>query len=67
MKLDIKTCIRVGLTAFAVYLAVQWWPHIASAAGAVLSAALPLFIGAVIAYVLGIPMMWYEKMAVPKV
>ena len=65
MKPEIRTCIRVGLTAFAVYLAVQWWPHIAAAAGAVFSAALPLFIGGVIAYVLGIPMLWYEKLLFP--
>ena len=66
MKLNWKTCLMAAATLFLLYIAIQVWPKVLSAAGMLLSAALPLLIGAVIAYVLGIPMLCYEKWFFPK-
>jgi len=66
MKLNFKNCAMAAGTLFALYLAITWWPHVAGFIGVVLSAALPLFIGAVIAYVLAIPMGFYERLLFPK-
>lgn len=66
MKLNLKTCAMAAGTLFALYLAITWWPHAAEFIGVVFSAALPLFIGAVIAYVLAIPMGFYERLLFPK-
>lgn len=66
MKLTWKSCLMAAVTLFALYIAIQAWPKALAIVSTVLSAALPLFIGAVIAYVLGIPMGWYEKHFFPK-
>ena len=46
MKLDIKTCLRAGITIFLLYLCIHYWPAVAGAAGTVLGAAMPLILGA---------------------
>ena len=46
MKLDIKTCLRAGITIFLLYLCIHYWPAGAGAAGTVLGAAMPLILGA---------------------
>ena len=38
MKLDIKTCLRAGITIFLLYLCIHYWPAVAGAAGTVLGA-----------------------------
>ena len=60
MKLTWKTCIRAGVTVVAVYLACTYWKALTHAVGVALSAASPLIIGAVIAYVANILMSFYE-------
>lgn len=66
MKLTWKTCIKAGISLFVLYLAVQFWPHVAKILGALLGASTPLLVGAVIAFVLNIPMSAFERRFFPK-
>ena len=61
MKPDWNTCLKIGVTAFLLYLAITYWPAFASMAGTLLNAALPLLIGCVIAYIINILMHFYES------
>ncbi len=61
LKLPWKTCIRAGLTVIAVYLACTYWKPLTDVLGMALSAASPLLIGAVIAYIANILMSFYER------
>lgn len=61
MKWDKQMCLRVGVTAFLLYLAVSYWPLAANAAGLVFGAAMPLLLGCGIAYLLNIIMTGWEK------
>ena len=61
LKLPWKTCIRAGITIVLVYLACTYWPALTHVMGVALSAASPLIIGAVIAYVANILMSFYER------
>lgn len=61
MKLTWKTCIRAGITVVLVYLACTYWSKLTGALAVALSAASPLIIGAVIAYVANILMTFYER------
>lgn len=61
MKLTWKTCIRAGVTIVLVYLACTYWHTLTGAVGVALSAASPLLVGAVIAYVANILMTFYER------
>jgi len=66
MKISWKTCLRVGVSAFALYLCIHFFPAIARFLGSVLGAATPLIIGGVIAYLLNILMTFYERHYFPK-
>ena len=61
MKPDWNTCLKIGVTAFLLYLAITYWPAFASMAGALFVASLPLLIGCVIAYIINILMHFYES------
>ena len=61
LKLPWKTCIRAGLTVVAVYLACTYWKPLTDVLGVALSAASPLPIGAVVAYIANILMSFYER------
>lgn len=61
LKLPWKTCLRAGITVVVVYLACTYWPKLTHAVGVALSAASPLLVGAVIAYVANILMTFYER------
>ena len=61
MKLTWKTCLRAGITVVLVYLACTYWHTLAGAVGVAMSAASPLLVGAVIAYVANILMTFYER------
>ena len=60
MKLDVKTCLRAGVTIFLLYLCIHYWPSVAEMGGLLLSAAMPLLLGAVMAYLVNILMTFYE-------
>lgn len=66
MKLEWKTCIRVAVTIFVLFLAIRYWDVAMGLVGIVLGAASPLFLGAVIAYVVNILMSLYERCPVWK-
>lgn len=61
IKIDWKTCLRVGISIFVLYLCIHYWTTTASLIKTFLSAVLPLLIGAVIAYPLNILMEFYER------
>ena len=61
MRVEWKTCARIGVTAFLLYLAVHYWESAANLAMMAASAALPLVLGGVIAYVANILMSFYER------
>ena len=61
LKLTWKTCIRAGITVVLVYLACTYWHTLAGVVGVAMSAASPLLVGAVIAYVANILMTFYER------
>ena len=61
MKLSWKTCIRVGISAFLVYLGIHYWSGVSGVLKTLLGAAVPLIIGCFVAYLLNIMMGFYEK------
>ena len=66
MKLEWKTCIKIGVSVFLLYLCIQYWPCAAGLISTGLSAASPLAAGCVIAYLVNILMRFYEKHYFPK-
>ena len=61
MKIDWKSCLKIGVSIFLLYLCITYWSVLISALGVLASAGKPLLIGAVIAYLLNILMNFYEK------
>lgn len=61
MRVEWKSCLRVGVSAFLLYLAIYYWKDVANLTGVVVQAAFPLILGAVIAYVANILMSFYER------
>ncbi len=61
MKLDWKTCFKIGVSVFLIYIAIRYWDTVAGCISAVIGAAFPLILGGAIAYVVNIPMSFYEK------
>lgn len=61
MKIDWKTCFRVGVTALIFYLCISFLPGLGSLFVKILGAASPIFIGCAIAFVLNILMNFYER------
>ena len=61
INIDWKTCLRVGISVFVVFLCIHYWTTTASLIKTFLSAVLPLVIGTVIAYPLNILMEFYER------
>lgn len=61
MKLEWKTCLKIGVTAVLLFLFFTYWKQLVAVAGLALSAAKPLLLGCVIAYVVNILMSFYEK------
>lgn len=66
MKVEWKSCFRIGLSAFLLYLCITYWSTFMGTVGAMVSAAMPLLIGCVIAYAVNILMSFYEKFYFPK-
>ena len=66
MKLRWSTCFKVGVSIFLLYLAVNYWQAVADVVSAVIGSAMPLIIGAFIAYMVNILMSRYEKWYFPK-
>lgn len=66
MKVEWKSCFRIGVSVFLLYLCITYWPSFSSFIGTVVGAAMPLLIGCVIAYIINILMSFYEKHYFPK-
>lgn len=66
MKIEWKSCFRLGVTVFLTFLAIHYWSSLTGFVGLMFSAAGALIIGCVIAYVLNILMSFYEKHYFPK-
>ena len=65
-KLDWKTCLRVGISVFVLFLCIHYWPNISGFIGKCLTAAAPVFTGFVMAYIINILMSFYERHYFPK-
>ena len=61
MKVEWKSCARVGLSVFLRFLAIRYWDGLMSLTGALLASGKALILGAVIAYLLNILMGVYER------
>ena len=66
MKLEWKTCFKIGVTAFIFYLGIFYWEHVWSGISSVIGATSPLLIGCAIAYIINIPMSFFEKIYFPR-
>lgn len=66
VKLSWNTCLKVGVSVFALYLCVHFWPAAAKLLAALLRAATPLLVGAAVAFILNIPMSAFERRFFPK-
>ncbi len=61
MKLEWKTCFKLGVTVVAIFLVIHYWSAVSGFAALAIGAAVPLFLGCAIAYVANILMNFYEK------
>lgn len=66
MKPDWKTCLRVGVSIFALFLCIHYWPMAANLLKGMLAAAAPILLGCAMAYVVNIPMSFFERHYFPK-
>lgn len=66
MNLSWKNCFRLCASAFVLYLCAKYFASFTAFIGLLISAAMPLIIGCVIAYLLNIPMSFYERHYFPK-
>lgn len=66
MKVEWKSCARIGISAFVLYLCITYWPLFVRLISTMFGAATPLLLGCVIAYVTNILMSFYEKHYFPK-
>ncbi len=60
MNVTWKTCLKVGVSIFLLYLCIYYWKGVAELFGIVMTAAFPLLIGCALAYVVNILMSYYE-------
>lgn len=60
-KLDWKTCFKIGVSVFLLYLCIHYWDKIAGFTSLVASAAAPIFTGLIMAYAINILMSFYER------
>lgn len=65
-KLDWKTCFKVGVSIFILYLCIHYWESVAGFAKSLIVAAAPFFVGCIMAYPLNILMSFYERHYFPK-
>lgn len=66
MKVEWKSCFRVGVSVFLLYLCITYWSGLMELVSLVIGAGMPMLIGCVIAYLVNILMRVYEKHYFPK-
>lgn len=60
MKIEWKTCLRVGVSIFLLFLCMHYWNAAAGIFFTMVKAAAPLLTGCVMAYIVNILMSFYE-------
>lgn len=66
MKLEWKTCLRIGVLGFLLYLAIHYWEGATALFGKVLGAASPLLVGTVLAYLVNLLLVRFEAWYFPR-
>lgn len=66
LKIDWKTCFKIGFSIFLLYLCIHYWTLLSAAFAGVLSAFSPLLIGAGLAFIVNVLMSFYEKHFFPR-
>lgn len=61
MKFEWKSGLRLGVCLFGLFLLIHYWDQLAGLGGLALQVAWPLMLGLVLAYVVNIPMAFYER------
>lgn len=61
MRIEWKTCFRIGASIFLLFLCINYWDRAAGLFLTCFKASVPLLIGCVIAYMVNILMSFYEK------
>lgn len=61
MKIEWKTCLKIGVSAFLLYLCIFYWAGISTFLGRLIASMAPLFAGFIIAYIIGILLDFYDK------
>ena len=65
MKIRLRDCLKVALSVFLLYLGIRYWGNVAGTLSSLVSAAVPLVIGGVVAYLVNIVMSAYERWYFP--
>lgn len=66
MKIEWKSCFKVCVSIFLLYICILYWQPIAGFAFSLLGAAIPLVLGGAFAFLLNILMEQFEKIYFPK-
>ena len=61
ISFTIRTCVRLGVTAFLIYLAITLWNPLIGLLGRFIKAAVSLIVGFALAYMVNILMSVYER------
>lgn len=61
MKLFKNNYFKIGFSVFLLYVCIRMWPSVENVFSAIIGAAAPLFIGFAIAYIVNIPMSFFER------
>ncbi|MBQ8028824.1 MAG: AI-2E family transporter [Clostridia bacterium] len=65
-KIEWKSCLKIGISLFILYLSIHYWPKISGIIALLISAAAPLVVGFIIAYPVNILLSFYERHFFPK-
>ena len=66
MKIEWKSCFKLGVSIFVLFLCIHYWTSFTSFLGLIFAAAIPLLIGCAVAYLINILMSFYERHYFPK-
>ena len=61
MKIEWKTCGKIGISIFLLYLAIYYWAGVSSFLGRLLASLVPIFSGFIIAFIIGILLEFYDR------
>jgi len=61
MQLEWKNCLKIGVTIFVLFLVIHYWEPVMATTRLIVSAATPILVGFVVAYIINILMVFYEK------